>query len=96
MRLQEDARHHPHLSRSVFGMGAGREDYFTVKYEGNSKIDQEELEVRRWTDVRDVPDWKSIYAAAKCGIEYLRNRMSGNFPAGQQNYDCSHMAQVYM
>lgn len=71
-----------------------REGYFTVKYQDNSKIDQEEREVRQWLDVRELPEWKRLAAAAKSGISYLRNRMTGNLPAGQQNYDCSQMFQV--
>ena len=71
-----------------------RAGYFTVKYQDNSKIDQEEREVRQWLDVRELPEWKRLAAAAKSGISYLRNRMTGNLPAGQQNYDCSQMFQV--
>lgn len=66
----------------------------TVKYADNSKIDQEEREVRQWVDVRELPEWKRLAAAVKSGIQYLRNRMDGNLPAGQRNYDCSKMFEV--
>ena len=65
-----------------------------VKYEDNSTIEQEEREVRQWIDVREMAEWKRLAAAAKGGITYLRNRLTGNLPANQKNFDCSHMYEV--
>jgi hypothetical protein len=67
---------------------------FKVKYEDNSTIEQEEREVRQWIEVRQMDEWKRLAAAAKGGITYLRNRMTGNLPAQQKNFDCSHMYEV--
>lgn len=66
----------------------------TVRYEDNQKIDQLEREVRQWIDVREFPEWKRLSTAAKAGINYLRNRLEGNLPPGQRNYDCSGMFEV--
>ena len=66
----------------------------TVKYEDNTTITQEEHEVRQWIDVRDMDEWKRLAVAAKAGITYLRNRLTGNLPPQQLNFDCSHMYQV--
>lgn len=66
----------------------------TVKYEDNSQIDQEEREARQWVDVRQMPEWIRLAEAAKAGITYLRNRMTGNLPAAHMNYDCSRMFAV--
>lgn len=66
----------------------------TVKYTDNTKIDQDEHEVRQWIDVRELDEWKRLAAAAKGGITYLRNRLTGNLPANQKNFDCSHMFSV--
>ena len=65
-----------------------------VKYEDEKVIEQEEREVRQWVDVREMAEWKRLSAAAKGGITYLRNRLTGNLPANQKNYDCSHMYEV--
>jgi len=65
-----------------------------VKYEDNRTIEQEEREVRQWIDVREMAEWKRLAAAAKGGITYLRNRLTGNLPAQQKNFDCSHMYEV--
>lgn len=65
-----------------------------VKYEDNSIIEQEEREVRQWIDVRDMAEWKRLAAAARCGITYLRNRLTDNLPPGQINYCCGHMYEV--
>lgn len=70
------------------------EGMITVRYEDNKKIDQDEHEVRQWIDVRELPEWTRLVAAAKSGITYLRNRMTGNLPTGQQHYDCSRMFQA--
>lgn len=70
------------------------EGLYTIKYTDNSKIDQEEREVRQWIDVREMPEWKRLADAAKGGINYLKNRMEGNLPASQRNYDCSQMFEV--
>lgn len=68
--------------------------YVTVKYEDNHKIDQLDREVRQWIDIREFPEWKRLSTAAKAGITYLRNRMEGNLPPGQKNFDCSVMFDV--
>ena len=65
-----------------------------VKYEDNKTIEQEEHEVRQWIEVREMDEWKRLAAAAKGGITYLRNRLTGNLPAQQKNFDCSHMYEV--
>ena len=65
-----------------------------VKYEDNKVIEQEEREVRQWIDVREMDEWKRLAAAAKAGITYLRNRLTGNLPPQQINFDCSHMYEV--
>ena len=67
---------------------------FKVKYEDNSSIEQEEREVRQWLEVREMDEWKRLAAAAKGGITYLRNRLTGNLPPQQRNFDCSHMYEV--
>lgn len=66
----------------------------TIRYEDNCRIDQEEHEARQWVDVREHPEWRRLVKAAKAGITYLRNRMTGDLPANQINYDCSGMFQV--
>lgn len=71
-----------------------RQGLLTVKYADNSKIDQEEHEVRPWIDVLDFPEWKRIVTAVKGGLQYLRNRMDGRLPPQQVHYDCSAMFQV--
>ena len=63
----------------------------TVRYEDGTKIDQAEHEVRQWLDVRVL---SRLVKAAKSGMQYLRNRLEGNLPPGQANYDCSHMYEV--
>jgi hypothetical protein len=76
---------------SITSMAHGK---VKVKYEDNSDIEQEEHEVRQWIDVREMNEWKRLAVAAKGGITYLRNRMTGNLPANQTNFDCSHMYEV--
>lgn len=71
-----------------------REGLITVKYQDQSKIDQEEREVRQWIDVRQFPAWDRMSQAAKAGIQYLRNRLEGNLPPQQVYYDCSTMFGV--
>jgi len=66
-----------------------------VTYEDNKTIEQEEREVRQWIEVREMDEWKRLAAAAKAGITYLRNRLTGNLPAAQRNFDCSHMYEVF-
>jgi hypothetical protein len=66
----------------------------TVKYEDNKLIEQEEREVRQWIEVRNMDEWKRLATAAKAGITYLRNRLTGNLPPQQKNFDCSHMYEV--
>lgn len=63
----------------------------TVKYSDNTKVDQEEREVRQWLDVRELPDWARVVSAAKSGIMYLNKRMNGLLPPNQKHYDCSLM-----
>ena len=41
-----------------------------------------------------MDEWKRLAAAAKAGITYLRNRLTGNLPASKKNFDCSHMYEV--
>lgn len=71
-----------------------RQGLITTRYADNSKIDQEEREVRQWIDVRELPEWGKIVAAVKGGIGYLRNRLDGNLPPQHKHYDCSHMLQI--
>ena len=68
---------------------------YRVKYTSdNACIDQLECEVRQWVDVREMSEWKRLAAAAAAGFTYLRNRLTGNLPPGQTNFDCSHMYEV--
>lgn len=66
----------------------------TIHYQDGTKIEQEEHEVRQWLEVRELDEWKRLSKAAKAGIQYLRNRLTGNLPSNQRNYDCSHMFAI--
>lgn len=76
---------------SITSMARGK---VTVKYEDDSSIQQEEREIRQWIDVRGMDEWRRLTAAAQGGITYLRNRLTGNLPPNQRNFDCSHMYEV--
>ena len=80
-----------YFNGTIISLASGK---VKVKYEDNSTIEQEEREVRQWIEVRELEEWKRLAAAAKSGITYLRNRLTGNLPAQQKNYDCSHMYEV--
>lgn len=66
-----------------------RQGLITVRYSDNSKIDQEEREVKQWIDVRELPEWDRIVRAVKSGITYLHNRLDGNLPPQHKHCDCS-------
>ena len=70
----------------------------TVKYEDNTKIDQEEHEVRSWVSTfsRDGRVEASRRRSHKAGITYLRNRLTGNILPVQRNYNCAHMYEVLL
>ena len=44
--------------------------------------------------MRSHAEWKRRLAAAEDGLTYLHNRLMGNLPPGQKNFDCSHMYEA--
>ena len=65
---------------------------YRIRYSDGRAINQTEMEVQQWVDVRADAEWKRLTAEAKKGFDYLQSRLDGT--CNNVNYDCTEMWEV--
>ena len=65
---------------------------YKTTYSDGKSIQQSELEVHQWVDVREDDEWIRLVTEAKKGFAYLQSRLDGT--CNNINYDCSNMWEV--
>jgi hypothetical protein len=76
-----EAPHNQWFHGKVTRMPTVQKPTYEVSYSDGTKIENTELELRNWIDVRNLPGWQAAVDSIKEAYTYIENRITDNCQA---------------